>query len=100
MSAARGQSGLQVEMQYAARRPWVPSGASIRSWAAAACVAAGSRRSLAGQRLCVRIVGDAASRRLNGAYRGKDRPTNVLSFPASQQELEDPAETARHSNLP
>jgi probable rRNA maturation factor len=39
-----------------------------------------------GARLCVRIVGPAESRRLNRRYRGKDRPTNVLSFPASAEE--------------
>jgi probable rRNA maturation factor len=31
-------------------------------------------------------VGTRAGRRLNRDYRGKDRPTNVLSFPASQQQ--------------
>jgi probable rRNA maturation factor len=36
--------------------------------------------------LCVRIVGPAASRRLNRGYRGKDKPTNVLSFPAARIE--------------
>ncbi len=30
--------------------------------------------------LSIRVVGAARSRRLNGQYRGKDRPTNVLSF--------------------
>jgi probable rRNA maturation factor len=30
--------------------------------------------------LSIRIVGSSASRRLNARYRGKDRPTNVLSF--------------------
>jgi probable rRNA maturation factor len=29
----------------------------------------------------VRFVGDRAMRRLNRGYRGKDRPTDVLSFP-------------------
>ena len=36
-----------------------------------------------GADVCIRIVGSAASRRLNRDYRGKDRPTNVLSFPAA-----------------
>ena len=32
--------------------------------------------------LTVRLVDSAESQQLNQAYRGKDRPTNVLSFPA------------------
>jgi probable rRNA maturation factor len=31
----------------------------------------------------VRVVGPAESRRLNSRYRGKDKPTNVLSFPVA-----------------
>ena len=34
-----------------------------------------------GSELGVRVVGSAESRRLNVRYRGKDKPTNVLSFP-------------------
>ncbi len=36
-----------------------------------------------GAELSVLVVGDAAMRRLNRAWRGKDRPTDVLSFPAA-----------------
>ena len=36
----------------------------------------------------MRVVAPAESRRLNRSYRGKDTPTNVLSFPASQAERE------------
>ncbi|HEX7489786.1 MAG TPA: rRNA maturation RNase YbeY, partial [Anaeromyxobacteraceae bacterium] len=32
--------------------------------------------------LSLLVVGDAAMRRLNRAWRGKDQPTDVLSFPA------------------
>ncbi len=35
-----------------------------------------------GTSLSIRIVGAAESRRLNAAWRGKDKPTNVLSFPS------------------
>ena len=32
--------------------------------------------------VCVRVCGEAESQSLNASYRGKDKPTNVLSFPA------------------
>ncbi|HYM30075.1 MAG TPA: rRNA maturation RNase YbeY, partial [Candidatus Cybelea sp.] len=32
--------------------------------------------------LCIMLSDDASLRRLNRTWRGKDRPTNVLSFPA------------------
>jgi probable rRNA maturation factor len=35
--------------------------------------------------LSVLVVGDAAIRRLNAEWRGKDRTTDVLSFPASRE---------------
>jgi probable rRNA maturation factor len=36
--------------------------------------------------VCLRVVGSGESRRLDRDFRGKDRPTNVLSFPASPRE--------------
>ena len=56
-----------------------PSVRAIRSWADAAL---GSRAR--GRELAVRIVGARESRRLNARYRGRDEPTNVLSFPAAE----------------
>lgn len=52
----------------------VPSPSRLRAWARAA---------LAGQPggMTIRIVGSRESRVLNARYRGKDKPTNVLSFP-------------------
>ncbi len=35
----------------------------------------------------VRLTDDAEVRTLNGQYRGKDKPTNVLSFPLVQSDL-------------
>ena len=55
-----------------------PSAKSIASWAAAAL---GARS--AGTEIAVQIVTPAAIRRLNRDYRGKDAPTNVLSFPST-----------------
>jgi probable rRNA maturation factor len=66
---------LELEVSYAARRPWVPSSRQLAAWAAAAL--APRRRSWV---LSVRVVGQARSRSLNAHYRRRDRPTNVLSF--------------------
>ena len=38
----------------------------------------------------VSVVGPAESRRLNAQYRGKDKPTNVLSFPVPQLPVTGP----------
>jgi probable rRNA maturation factor len=93
VSNDRQQAPLRMETQFTARRPWVPTVVALRRWAAAAhetalARAARSRRCAvpvpAG--LCIRVVGAAAGRRLNHEYRGKDKPTNVLSFPASREE--------------
>ncbi|MEL0027228.1 MAG: rRNA maturation RNase YbeY [Perlucidibaca sp.] len=37
--------------------------------------------------LAIRLVGEDESRALNHDYRGKDKPTNVLSFPAELPEM-------------
>lgn len=39
-----------------------------------------------GAELCVLLTDDAAIRELNRGWRGKDKPTNVLSFPACAPE--------------
>jgi probable rRNA maturation factor len=94
-SAKPPPAPLVVELQFATRRPWVPGPVSLRRWARAANAAAlaamraPQRRAhaMAGApALCLRLVGSAESRRLDRVYRGKDQPTNVLSFPASAEE--------------
>jgi probable rRNA maturation factor len=39
--------------------------------------------------ISVRLTGDGEVRQLNAQYRGKDKPTNVLSFPMVQADLLD-----------
>lgn len=58
---------------------WAPTATEIRSWASAAL-----GRRAAGAELAVRVVKAAESKRLNARYRGRDQPTNVLSFPVPQ----------------
>ena len=94
---------LQDELQFATRLPWAPGPHVLRRWARAAHTAG---RAVAGEperrpgllkaavhevlsvhdELCIRVVGNAESHRLDLQFRGKDKPTNVLSFPASTAE--------------
>ena len=76
---------LQVDMQ---RRvsAWTPGTRDIARWAETAI-----GRQAAGGELGVRVVGSAESRRLNARYRGRDKPTNVLSFPPAPLPRRAPA---------
>jgi probable rRNA maturation factor len=66
---------LEVDVIYAARRPWAPRRRQFEIWAHAA-LAGLSCHSV----LSVLVVGTARSRSLNSRYRRKDKSTNVLSF--------------------
>lgn len=66
---------LQVEVQRRVRS-WAPHAREIATWVGTAL----GRNAVRGE-LGVSVVGAAESRRLNARYRGKDKPTNVLSFP-------------------
>ena len=59
-------------------RASVPSERLMGRWAAAAL-----GRHAAGRELAVQVVPSSEIRRLNHKYRGKDQPTNVLSFPTT-----------------
>lgn len=67
--------GLEITVQRELGHEAVPDDAAFQRWASAA--AADSNATLA-----IRLVGAAESEALNQRYRGKARPTNVLSFPA------------------
>jgi len=73
---------LELTVQYATERPWVPSRRQLARWANAALPAR------AHHDMTVRIVGGSESRSLNRRYRHKDQPTNVLSFPATVPSLD------------
>ena len=73
MSAARG---LRLELARGTSA-WTPPRARMQDWAAAALGRQGEGREIA-----VRVVAAEESRKLNKLWRGKDKPTNVLSFPA------------------
>jgi probable rRNA maturation factor len=67
---------LTVDVQYAVSADGIPGVASIRQWVMQALP---DEQSAA--ELTVRIVDEAEMTALNMHYRGKDGPTNVLSFP-------------------
>ena len=75
--ASRG--ALTVEVSRVSRG-WTPRTADIGRWAGAAL-----GRRAAGRELAVRVVNTRESRALNAHYRGRDRATNVLSFPVCPQ---------------
>ncbi|MGJ8669887.1 MAG: rRNA maturation RNase YbeY [Oceanococcus sp.] len=61
-----------------------PDDQQMKQWLAAAMAPVGSRE------LLVRIVDAAESQALNLQYRDKDKPTNVLSFPAQELPVDIP----------
>jgi probable rRNA maturation factor len=65
-----------IEVQFAVTASGIPSAAEIRQWAARA-LEEHDRPS----ELVVRIVDEVEITALNRRYRGKNGPTNVLSFP-------------------
>lgn len=58
----------------------IPSDAVLKMWASEALETAGDVQ------VSLLVVGEQESQRLNNEYRGKDKPTNVLSFPMEMPE--------------
>ncbi len=77
----QGPIELQVSVSYALPRVGLPAAVSFRKWVEAALSGRIREADLA-----VRIVDTKEGRALNRHYRGKDHPTNVLSFPADMAE--------------
>lgn len=70
---------LQLDLQIAVEKEQdLPTEDQLILWATSALA---KRTSYAEPELTIRIVDEAESQELNHDYRGKDKPTNVLSFP-------------------
>jgi probable rRNA maturation factor len=79
--ATAARDGVRLELQRRVRG-WSPPRRELALWASAA-LGRGGR----GRELGVCTVGEAESARLNARFRGRDKPTNVLSFPVAQLPL-------------
>ncbi len=74
---------LQLDLQIACSTDYgsatdLPSEEQLNKWVSAAII---KRTAHEEPELTIRIVDEAESQELNHEYRGKDKPTNVLSFP-------------------
>ncbi|EAR10127.1 rRNA maturation RNase YbeY [Reinekea blandensis] len=67
---------LTLDLQIATDAENIPAEASFRQWVSAAL--SGYDREV---EMSIRVVSAEESQDLNATYRGKDKPTNVLSFP-------------------
>lgn len=66
---------VAVDIQNACDSPSVPNAADLRRWADAGWQGDGETE------ITLRVVDEAESADLNSRYRGRNYPTNVLSFP-------------------
>ncbi len=70
---------LNLSVQYACNREGLPLRADFVRWARAALIGGGQ--------VTIRLVDADEGQALNRDYRGKDYPTNVLSFPYETEPL-------------
>jgi probable rRNA maturation factor len=82
-SSPTHSSNVEVTVQIAtSRRRGIPHARSLRAWANCAFERADTGVREPRVHVVLRVVDARESRALNRAWRGKDKPTNVLSFPA------------------
>ena len=67
-----GSKAHQIEVQFASRLKGIPNEHDFRKWLIAALPQPAE--------LTLRVVNGVEGRQLNSGYRGKDYPTNVLTF--------------------
>jgi probable rRNA maturation factor len=86
--AASPKVAVSVIVEHDAWRDTIAAPLPLLRRAAAAAVAEARRarrsRSTRVPQVAVALIDDRAMRKLNLAFRGKDKPTNVLSFPAGE----------------
>ena len=70
-------TGLEIAIQIQCPSVSVPGERDFHGWVAAAL-----QEKHCAREITIRVVDEAESRTLNKRYRGRDAPTNVLSFPA------------------
>ena len=78
------QSSIQIDLQNDDNIPDVPAVDLIQDWVSHSLI---SKHQQLEQ--TIRIVDESESRLLNKTWRGKNKPTNVLSFPAEDSEYLD-----------
>jgi probable rRNA maturation factor len=84
---------LLVDIQVASEAPNIPDQALISTWVSTALDYLASNSTSFDSHnaeLSIRIVDHAESQTLNRDYRQKDKPTNVLSFPADLPDFVEP----------
>lgn len=69
---------VQIADELEGYAAFLPSEEQLQLWAERAL---SERTEFAEPELTIRLVAEAESQELNSTYRGKDKPTNVLSFP-------------------
>lgn len=72
-----------IDLQLATEAGPLPSVEQLEQWVGLATAQLDTSAEVT-----IRLVDDAESQQLNLDYRGKDKPTNVLSFPAQMDEFE------------
>lgn len=71
---------VKVDILNDSSATWVPEATSFNTWIASAIAGADYTKKCS---ISVRLVDENESRELNANFRNKDKPTNVLSFPAN-----------------
>ena len=80
-----------IDISNSSEDQWTPSIEQCESWLNAGLEAAGQKRPCS---ISLSFVDQSSSQSLNRDYRGKDKPTNVLSFPAEfPTELQEQVDT-------